>query len=72
MNIYLIHLEGKKYKQYKTFEDAESTVNKFIDENPKILIEIFIEEYCEFGHAETSCKTYLLLKYDNGKLNKYI
>ena len=72
MEIYSIHINKKKFKHYKSYEDAYKIIDEIILENPILLIEIILEQYCEFGYADTSCKFYLLYKYDNGNINKYI
>ena len=33
--------------------------------NPNSNIEIFSEEYCEYGHSDTCCKINLLCEYKN-------
>ena len=72
MNIYLIKLDNKIYKRYKTYEDSYNDFEKILSELPDSKIEIELEEYCEFGHSESSCKVYSLCKYENGLINKYI
>lgn len=66
MNIYFINLDNKKYKQYKTYENAFIDVKKMISQFPTSTIEIILEEYCEFGHYESCCKLFILYKYENG------
>lgn len=66
MNIYFITVDKKKYAQYKTYEKSYEDFEKLILENPNSLIEIGLEEYCEFGHSDTCCKIYDLCKYENG------
>jgi hypothetical protein len=65
MNIYFITVNKKKYAQYKTYEKSYEEFEKLILENPNSLIEIGLEEYCEFGHLDSCCKTYNLCKYEN-------
>ena len=40
--------------------------------NSKSNIEIILEEFCEYGHLDTCCKIYLLCKYENSLLKKYL
>ena len=75
MNIYFIKLDDKKYKQYKTYEESYKDFEKLISHLPNLpnlIIEIGLEEYCEFGHDDSCCKIYSLCKYENGIINKYI
>ena len=72
MNIYFIILDNKKYKQYKTYEKSYEDFDKLINEMPDSIIQICLEEYCEFSHSDSCCKIYDLCKYENGIINKYI
>ncbi len=72
MELYIIYIDNKKKSQYKTFEHAYEIVKNMIILCPNSIIEIFCEDYCDYGHEETSCKIYLLTKYVDGKINKYI
>jgi len=70
MDIYSIHINGIKYKQFKNYEDAYKIIESIIIDSPKFLIEIILEQYCEFGYSDTSCKFFSLYKYDNGNIAK--
>lgn len=72
MNIYLINLDNKKHKQYKTYEEALIDFEKLISQFTNSQIEIILEEFCEFGHSDSCCKLYKLVNYDNGNINKYL
>jgi hypothetical protein len=72
MEIYLIYINSLKKSQHKSFEDAFETVNNLIITEPNSVFEIFCEDYCDYGQHDTSCKIDLLLKYIDGKINKYI
>ena len=72
MNIYFIELDNKKYKQYKTYEEAYSDFEKLILKPQNTIIKIKLEEFCEYGHSDSCCKMYNLCKYENGIINKYI
>lgn len=71
MEIYLININNKKYKQYKTYEEALEDVYFLINSNPNINVEIILEEYCEYGNLDTCCKIKLLCEYKNSILKKY-
>lgn len=73
MKIFFINLNDKKYKQYKTFENALEDLNKLIVESPDSTIKIILEEYCEFGHSDSCCKFYDIVLYEDEqiKFNKY-
>ncbi len=72
MEIYYINLDSQKHKQYKTYKEALLDVEKLIKINPNLNLEIFLEEYCEYGNLETCCKTYLLYEYKNLIEKKYL
>ena len=72
MHIYILYLNKKKYKQYKNFELAYEKAEEIIKEFPEDNLEIILEDYCDYGYSDTSCKFYLLLNYVNRKINKYI
>ena len=72
MEIYSIEINGKKIKQFKKFEDAYEKVVLMCVDSPSSKIEIILEEFCDYGHVETGCKTYVLFEFDCGKINKYI
>lgn len=73
MKIYLINFDGKKYKQYKTYEQSLEDLNKLILEYPNSNVKIILEEYDEFGHSDSCCKFYDLCLYEDRqiKFNKY-
>ena len=62
----------KKYKQYKTFEDAFIDFEKKINENHDLEIKIILEEYCEYGYLDNFCKIYLLCEYKYFIIKKYL
>lgn len=72
MEIYVIYVNGEKKSNHKSFEDALKHFHNLIFINKEFQIEILCEDYCDIGHEDTCCKIYLLLKYLNGKINKYI
>lgn len=72
MEIYSINIDGKKYKQYKNYEDAESDMNKLIELNKNSHIEIILEDFCDYGHFDYCCKIYLLCEYKNLLIKKYL
>ncbi len=71
MDLYIIYMDKKKHSQYKNYESAYKIVEEIIDIQPNSIININLEQYCEYGHSDISCKHYLLYTYDNGKINKY-
>jgi hypothetical protein len=73
MKIYFINFNEKKYKQYKTYEEALNELNKLIIEYPDSKVKIVLEEYCEFGYSDSCCKFYDLFLYENKeiKFNNY-
>ncbi len=72
MEIYIINKDMKKYKQYKTYEEALVDIEKLIKIDPKSNLEIILEEYCEYGNLDTCCKIYLLFEYKNLTTKKYL
>jgi hypothetical protein len=82
MEIYCIKIDGKKYKQYKTFEDAfidfEKKINesqnfeKKINESNNLEIKIILEEYCEYGYLDNCCKIDVLCEYKDFIIKKYL
>lgn len=72
MEIYLILINGKKIKQYKTYEIALEDFNLQIELNPNSNIEIFLEDYCDYGNLDTCCKINILCEYKNFKIKKYL
>ena len=82
MEIYCIKIDGKKYKQYKTFEDAfidfEKKINesqnfeKKINESQNLEIKIILEEYCEYGYLDNCCKIDVLCEYKDFIIKKYL
>lgn len=72
MEIYSIEINGKRFKQFKKFEEAYDKVITMCSDSPDSKIEIILEEFCDYGHFDTCCKTYTLFKFDCGKINKYI
>lgn len=72
MEIYSLNIGGKKFSQYKTFEDAYLQLELFVKSNPEFVMEIIVEEFCDCGYFETSCKNYILCEYKNNLLKKYI
>ena len=72
MEIYSIEINGKRFKQFKKFEDAYEKVKMMVLDSPNSNIEIILEEFCDFGYLDTGCKTYLLFRFNNGITNKYI
>ena len=72
MEIYSIEINGKRFKQFNKFEVAYEKVNLMCLNFPDSKIEIMLEQFCEYGHSDTGCKTYLLFEFNNGKTNKYI
>ena len=72
MEIYSININKKKFLQYKTYEESLIEMDKIIKINPNSNIEIFSEEYCEYGHSDTCCKINLLCEYKNLTLKKYL
>jgi hypothetical protein len=72
MEIYCLHINSKKYKQYKTYEEALLDTEKIIKNDPNLNLEIILEEYCEYGYLDTCCKTYLLYEYKNLIVKKYL
>ena len=72
MEIYFIKLDKIKYKKYKTYEESYEDFEKLILQLPNSIVEICLEEYCEFGHLDSRCKIYNLCKYDGVIINKYI
>lgn len=73
MEIYLINIDNKKYKQYKTYEKALEDMNMLIksNQNPDSNIEIILEEFCDYGHSDTYCKIYVLCEFKNLVFKKY-
>lgn len=72
MEIYSINIDEKKFKQYKTFEDALIDFDLQIKINPNSNIEIILEDFCDYGNLDTCCKIYVLREYKNNKLKKYL
>ena len=72
MEIYSINIDKKKYKQYKTYEEAIEDMNLLMVSYPNSNIEMIIEEFCEYGHLDTCCKIYLLCEFKNSLLKKYL
>lgn len=71
MEIYLIKIDGKKFKQYKTYKDALMDIELQIKINPNSNIEIILEDFCDYGNIDTCCKIYLLCEYKNNIFFKY-
>lgn len=71
MEIYSINIDKKKYKQYRTYEEAIEDMNLLVKLNSNSNIEIILEEFCEYGYLDTCCKTYILREYKNSLLKKY-
>ena len=69
MKIYFIKLNNIKYKQYKSYEKSYEDFEKIIINFPNSIVEIGLEEYCEFGHLESCCNIYNLCKYENGTIS---
>ena len=72
MEIYSINVNNKKYKQYKTYDEALVDIELLIKINTNSDIEIILEEFCEYGYMETCCKIYLLYEYKNLIVKKYL
>lgn len=72
MEIYSINIDGIKFKQYKTYEDAFIDTELQIKINPNSNIEIILEDLCDYGNLDTCCKIYLLCEYKNNILKKYM
>lgn len=72
MEIYSINIDGKKYKQYKTYDDALLDIELQIKINPNSNMEIILEDFCDYGNLDTCCKIYILYEYKNNKFKKYL
>ena len=72
MEIYLIDIDGKKYSQYKTYENAKKDLEILYCKYPNSNIKILVEEYCDNGAQDFCCKIYTLCEYKNLKVNEYI
>lgn len=72
MEIYNLNIDDKKYKQYKTHEEALKDMYQLINLNPNSNIEIILEEYCEYENLDVGCKINLLYEYKNLLFKKYL
>jgi hypothetical protein len=73
MELYTININGKKYKQYKTFEEALDNMKKIIESEPNSNIKIYSEEFCEYEcGSDTSCKIHIVCDYENSTIKKYL
>lgn len=64
MEIYSINIDGKKFKQYKTYNDALLDFELQIKINPDSNIKIILEDFCDYGNLDTCCKIYILCEYN--------
>ena len=71
MEIYSINIDGKKFKQYKTYYDALIDIEMQIKINSDSNIELILEDFCDYGNFDTCCKIYLLCEYKNKIFFKY-
>lgn len=62
MEIYYIEINGKRFKQFKQYNDAFDIVKIMVLESPNLKIKIILEEFCDFGYLDTCCKTYTLFE----------
>lgn len=65
MEIYLINIDGKKYSQYKTYENALREMENQIKLNPNSVIQMILEDFCDYGNLDTCCKIHILHEYKN-------
>jgi hypothetical protein len=70
MEIYYIEINGNRFKNFKKYEDAYDKVIRMILDSPNSKIKIILEEFCDFGHCDTGCKSYILFEFNNGILIK--
>lgn len=64
MKIYSINIDGKKYKQYKTYTEAHIDMNSLIKLNAQSTIKIFLEDFCDYGYSDACCKMCVLCEYE--------
>lgn len=72
MEIYSLNINKKKFKQYKTYEDALVDMDFQILDNPNSNIELYLEDFCDYDNYDTCCKIYLLCEYKDMKIKKYL
>ena len=73
MDIFILEINNKKYKQYKTMKDALHIVNKLKIHSPNSKIAIFVESYEDYNsYTDTKSHYYLLYLYNNNKIEKFI
>ena len=63
MEIYSIKINGKKIKQYNTYESALIEMDIIIKKYYNSTIEMFMEDFNNHDNLDTCCKIYLLCEY---------
>ena len=72
MKLFLLFIDDNKYKQYSTMKDALKNAEIFIAKFPELKINIYVDEFDDFGHSDACCKRHLLYCYINNKIEKFI
>ena len=68
MNIYILQLNGKIYKQFKTLNETFIASQKLIKEDITINIKIYVEEYNDdYPYGDSCCHKDLLYLYEDYK-----
>jgi hypothetical protein len=70
MEIYFIEINGNRFRNFKKYEEAYELVIRMILDSPNSKIKIILEEFCDFGHSDSGCKTYVLFEFNNSIIIK--